>query len=239
MFIKHHSWFGSACAVTLIVLLATSTAGHAQPPGFPRMPNIPAPPIPGGGIGGMPGIPGGGIGGMPGMGQPEHIFTCSGCGKEVGRSNTPFKPEIANCPHCGVRFGNTTAGRIANSQDRMNDLANRTGGWTNGPGMPAPIAPAFPNGAASPPPPAPFTPNFPSPTPSPFGSSSSTAPSAKSGASVVLIWVLVGITGLLVMLAMIGGAIWLISTAPSFSASLSPNRRPSRRPARRRYADEY
>ena len=44
-----------------------------------------------------------------------------------------------------------------------------------------------------------------------------------------VIWVLVGIIGMLVFVAMIGGAIWLLSTAPSLSAP-PPPRRPRRRP---------
>lgn len=61
---------------------------------------------------------------MPRMGIPERIWSCQGCGKEVGRGLTT--PSVANCPHCGVRFNNTVEGMMANSNDRMDDLLNRS-----------------------------------------------------------------------------------------------------------------
>jgi hypothetical protein len=51
------------------------------------------------------------------------VWKCSKCGKEVGRG--PFKPDLATCPFCGVRIGNTAAGSQAEAQDRMNEMANR------------------------------------------------------------------------------------------------------------------
>jgi len=110
--------------------------GGPKMPPFPKMPQMPPPGQPGGGFGGQPGIqpggqpgggiggqPGGGIGGQPGGGmggqpgggfggQPgggkmfEKIWTCSKCGREVGRGDFP----PGNCPHCGVRFINGVGG---------------------------------------------------------------------------------------------------------------------------------
>ncbi len=254
----------AACAVASLVGLLVVASGHAQPPGFSGGGQFPRPGMPGGaGVSGMPGggisgIPGGGISGMPGgtgisglptgpgmpggggLGGFEHVYTCSGCGKELGRGM--FKPNLEKCPFCGVRFGNTVAGRMADMQDRMGGM----GGWNNGapgaasapngPGANAPfgpgaaIPPNFPEAPMqptppiqTPPTPAPvFTPTIPTTTPT---SSSSTGRSM----SIALIWVLVGVVSLLVFVALIGGVIWLISTAPSLGASPPPRRRPRRR----------
>lgn len=117
----HHSanrrrWFLVAgLLLPLGVFLATP--GQAQPPGFPRPPHIPNIPEP-------PDFPrhNPGFGG-PRMGIPEQVWTCSKCGAEIGRG--PFKPHDANCASCGARFGNTTGGMMANSQDRMDDMQRR------------------------------------------------------------------------------------------------------------------
>ena len=55
----------------------------------------------------------------------EMVYTCNGCGKEVGRGT---QPDVANCPHCGVRFNNTASGMIATSQEQINSA---TGGWNS------------------------------------------------------------------------------------------------------------
>ncbi|HEV3145734.1 MAG TPA: hypothetical protein VGZ47_17735 [Gemmataceae bacterium] len=118
--------------------------GPGNPPGFPggNMPNTPPnqpPGFPGNTPGNMPNSPN-----MPGPtipGPPEMIWTCSNCKKEVGRG--PFKPDLANCPFCGVRIGNTMAGMQANSQDRMNQAMNRNAG------SPGPVGPASSSTSAS------------------------------------------------------------------------------------------
>src|SRR5579859_4124470 len=97
--------YGVACLLVLMVV----APGRAQPPGLPRM-------------------PGGGFGG-----GFEHVFTCSGCGKELARGPSGIKPNLEKCPFCGVRFGNTIAGRMADMQDRMNERMGGLGGWNNGP----------------------------------------------------------------------------------------------------------
>jgi hypothetical protein len=55
----------------------------------------------------------------------EMVYTCNGCGKEVGRGT---RPDVANCPHCGVRFNNTASGMIATSQEQINSAR---GGWNS------------------------------------------------------------------------------------------------------------
>jgi hypothetical protein len=55
----------------------------------------------------------------------EMVYTCNGCGKEVGRGT---QPDVANCPHCGVRFNNTASGMMATSQEQIN---NSTQGWNS------------------------------------------------------------------------------------------------------------
>jgi hypothetical protein len=39
---------------------------------------------------------------MPQFGPPQYEWICSGCGKVVAQGQ--FKPNLASCPNCGVRF---------------------------------------------------------------------------------------------------------------------------------------
>jgi predicted nucleic acid-binding Zn-ribbon protein len=122
----------TAIAIALCGLILNDTAnsqppGFPRPPGFPGAPNIPGPPngIGGGGIGGMPGrppgmpqMPGPGIPEMPGI--PTQEWRCDKCNHLVGTG--PFKPHVANCPNCGVRFNNTPEGRMEDMRDRMKEM---------------------------------------------------------------------------------------------------------------------
>jgi hypothetical protein len=67
-------------------------------------PNIPQPPPPPGIGNPNPGNPR-----MPNFPEPprfEKVWTCSGCGAELGRGQ--IMPALEKCPHCGVRFINGT-----------------------------------------------------------------------------------------------------------------------------------
>ena len=108
------------------------------PPSFPggSSPNAPgnSPPSFPGGMPNNPNSPGPNMPSMPG--PPEMVWTCSACGKEVGRG--PFKPDLANCPFCGVRISNTPAGMQAGAQDHANNMTNRPSGPSyGGPSSPA------------------------------------------------------------------------------------------------------
>jgi hypothetical protein len=88
-----------------------------MPGGNPNFPNNPSMP------GGNPNFPNGPGPSMPNMPGPrETVWICDNCKKEVGRG--PIKPNIANCPFCGVRL-DTMAGMQADSQDRINNMTNR------------------------------------------------------------------------------------------------------------------
>ncbi|HLW67968.1 MAG TPA: hypothetical protein VKS79_21805 [Gemmataceae bacterium] len=190
---------GILVATLLPLVMVGLIAGFskAQPPGnmprgpgmpggnFPKMPNNP---------GGPPGFPGNMPGNTPNMpssppsmpnmpGPPETVWTCSNCGKEVGRG--PFKPDIANCPFCGVRIGNTVAGMEANAQDRMNQAQNRT---------PSP-PPPFASGPAS-----------------SSGSSRSAAP--RVAAAFWIVAVIVGFVIVVIIAVAIVGAVMLFNSTP-------------------------
>lgn len=85
----------------------------SNPPGFPRGPGMPS----------APGMPGDDLpGGRGGFGPSEKIWYCDSCNREIARGFA--KPEhVAKCPHCGVAFDNTMAGR---TQQQMDDLNSRT-----------------------------------------------------------------------------------------------------------------
>ena len=124
--------------VTLLPLVLVgwiSGITQAQPPGGPPrmgpngpggMPNRPGSPpgFPGSNPPNNPGnMPGGSNPNSPNIpGPPEMVWSCSNCGKEVGRC--PVQPDIANCPFCGIRINNTLSGMAADSQDR-NQSMNR------------------------------------------------------------------------------------------------------------------
>jgi hypothetical protein len=81
--------------------------GNSRPPFGPNGPGLPRPP-------GFPNVPGG----LPGPTNPlnpnppefrppselEFIWTCSKCGKELGRG--AFQPRVDKCPSCGANFIN-------------------------------------------------------------------------------------------------------------------------------------
>jgi hypothetical protein len=81
--------------------------GPNNPFGPPGQNNPFAPPVPNnpfGPPGQMPGPFGPGMG----MGPPiEHVWTCSNCGRELGRGRSLLnKPSYDKCPFCGARFIN-------------------------------------------------------------------------------------------------------------------------------------
>ncbi|MBX9623335.1 MAG: transposase [Gemmataceae bacterium] len=95
-----------------------------QPPGAPfGGPNFPG--GPGGitGMGGPPTRPDSGMGGFGGVPRFESVWTCSKCGHEVGRGT--FKPDVANCPKCGTRFGNTMSGMRSSMREDMDAMRDR------------------------------------------------------------------------------------------------------------------
>src|SRR5262249_40353561 len=123
-----------------------------NPGGNPNFPGGSSPNYPGN----MPNNPGGSTPNNPGStpnypngpgpnapsmpGPPEMVWTCENCHKELGRG--PIKPNLANCPFCGVRFNDTSAGTQADAQDRANNMTNRPSGPSyGGPSSPAgPVA---------------------------------------------------------------------------------------------------
>jgi hypothetical protein len=108
--------FALVCILALLIVGFAFSTGYSQP-GRPPIPPPQPPGFPGGmPNGGMPGRPGAG-------GQRVTVWVCSGCGFEVAEQ--PIKPNIANCPKCGARFGNTAGGMMMNAQDRMKAMQDR------------------------------------------------------------------------------------------------------------------
>lgn len=168
---------GIFAALALAFVVSPGHAQYGRPPGgFSGRPSPIIPPMrPPGGItgihgtgitgisgihGGITGISGGitgihgtgisGIGGAPGMGfgpsASRDEWRCSGCNHLVGTG--PFKPLVASCPKCNVRFTNGLS----------------PGGFgTPGPSAPPARPPSSqPNtGTANTPPPAPTLPTNP------------------------------------------------------------------------------
>ena len=148
-----------------------------MPGGNPNFPNNPSMP------GGNPNFPNGPGPSMPNMPGPrETVWICDNCKKEVGRG--PIKPNIANCPFCGVRL-DTMAGMQADNQDRMNDMMNRNS------------RPPFASGPSGPP-------------SSPAGGSS--APRVAAAFWIVALIVLAVIV--VIIAVAIGGAVMLFNTTP-------------------------
>ena len=72
-------------------------------PGFPQIPSTPTFPSDLGRPSGMPGA-GGRLGGLS-----EYEFTCSNCNRVIATGASRFSADhITKCPHCGVRFSNTS-----------------------------------------------------------------------------------------------------------------------------------
>lgn len=61
----------------------------------------------------------------------EMVYTCTSCGKELGRGT---QPDLANCPHCGVRFDNTVSGMLANSREQTQAATGWNASSTTGSG---------------------------------------------------------------------------------------------------------
>jgi hypothetical protein len=83
-----------------------------------------------GGINGQPGFQVNGIGGgnppqMPQMGPPQYEWVCSGCGAVVAQGQ--FKPNLASCPKCGVRFHDGPGGIDFNQGAAFNPPAAGAG----------------------------------------------------------------------------------------------------------------
>jgi DNA-directed RNA polymerase subunit RPC12/RpoP len=127
---------GRAKLVPALALLAAALClgpVQAQRPGMPGIP--PRPPLFGP-------RPGGAGPNMPGAGGPlfERVWTCSHCGREIGRGNAP----PAKCPYCGVKLING----IGPADPKYNG-GNDNPPPANHPGMTPPVQP---NQPAAPPP---------------------------------------------------------------------------------------
>lgn len=84
--------------------------GFNSPPGFPSSPRTPS----------IPNIPSF-SGDLPGSigrsrdipGLPEYEFTCSNCDRVIATGTSRFSADhISKCPHCGVRFTNTSVSTL-------------------------------------------------------------------------------------------------------------------------------
>lgn len=113
--------------------------GIPRPPDFPRIPPIPSPPDIG---------PRGPRGGS----LFEHVWSCSNCRRELGRSDSAFdKPHYSSCPFCGVKFSDSLGWgrRRAGSSFRPSSGGAARGGSGGGGGAgdttPAPRGPASPS----------------------------------------------------------------------------------------------
>lgn len=192
------------------------------------IPRIPTPGMPSGGISGrFPGsgvsgrFPGSGISGrnpgsgitgrFPGSGITgrtpgglgggfEHVWTCSNCRSEIGRSKSGIdRPSFSHCPNCNVKFINGGIGmsrpgstfRPSNGNSRVSRPANP--GWNEPPRNPGgnvsrPTAP----------PPTKVVPPKPTPPPTndrrkpPAVHNNAEKPLADSGSSKTHIWVIGG-----------------------------------------------
>jgi hypothetical protein len=184
---------------------------------------LPRPP----GIGGRPLGPNMNPPGMPGIGGPRivKVWTCTGCGQELGRGlNAP----PSTCPHCGARIVNGIGNGIPQA-----GMGNRPTGPINPPGFnPAP-PPDF-NGAQPVVNAPPFIPNGGNPSDVNVGSnagsgdsSSNTLGGARKGLIIALV---IGI--LMVGVAVLVGGTFLLIYAMKGNGSSSSRRR-------RRRIDDY
>lgn len=212
-------WRRSLVLAILVPIFFAATA-DAQPGGprggFPRRPWLP---------GGPPSLPG----------ETVYVWRCGNCKAILGETRSELeKPNIARCPRCGVWFRHSAPGG--------------SGGW-NRPAPPTGQSPPRnddqddfappPNdqGGAQAPgnqgdfqPPAEMQPTF-KPAQPTSGASSAPAPAAKSSRSVsiLVVVVIVGLVVLTGLIALSGGVIWMISTAPSAGSPKPPKakRRPT------------
>lgn len=174
------------CALGLLTVLALCLfldPAQAQLGGRPRPgfgPPIPVPPINPPRIPGMPGGPAGP--GMPplGPGIPtfENVWTCSKCGKELGRGKTlAEKPNYTQCPFCGAHFINGGGfGAAPLNPGPGLGLPNQPNPTLpNGPQVPNPVVPNGPQATN------PALPNL--PTVGPAGPSAANPPAASSSST--------------------------------------------------------
>lgn len=188
----------------------------------------------------------------------EHVFTCSNCGKEVGRSSTgSLLDRPASCPFCGVKFingglgnGNPGIGGPLNPGVGPNRPGNvPPAGFVGVPGtnpgvgvppaqppaqpvnLPPPIQPSNNNPGVNVPPAGGILGSNPAPAPAAPTSTDSSSLSSSSSESSGRGWVLPVVIGVIIVgvLALAGG-VWLMLASGKDERSTPRRRRP-------RYAD--
>jgi len=241
---------GLVSTLAVLLALAWGERVQAQPPGFPRMPNPPFgpnnPPGPGNMPGMGPGNPGFKPPGFGGNGKLfETVWTCSKCGREVGRGDFP----PGSCPYCGVNFVNGFGPANPPGGAPFNPPMN--------PGTNPPFNPGMPPGGNPQPPFNPAPPNNQpnnsggpegpgqagqddnvAPGVQPFTGGNANRPSSPSGERTAPMWVGRVVLGLLVVvfaLALVAVCVVIVVIRNASQSSVGVSSRhgpPARRPRR-------
>jgi hypothetical protein len=218
---KTRLWRRSWILLAVLIPFMVMSLALAQPPYGPFGPAGPG--------AGMPRGPGGfgpwGPRGPFGRDEEVWVFTCTRCNRIVGTGKS--KNDIHNfksCPHCGVVFSNTYEGMKERNRKASEIEQDKEGRWnerTNPTMPPRENQPGFEPPADNQPgfqPPAANQPGFQTPATPTISSPGPAAPPAKSSRGSVLVVVLiVGLVVLIGLVALAGGVIWMITTAPSMS----------------------